>query len=137
MDRQRMSHGLITRDWADGSYSFKLGYGQWLELQELLNCGPMELYVNLLGGKWRVEQIREIMRVALIGGGGDPSKALRLTRAYVEERPIMENVKLAIEIVAASLKIPKGAKVPLGEAAAAKTDSAVSTSLPSTETARH
>ena len=127
-----MTHGLITRDFADGTYSFRLAYGQWLELQEAVNCGPLELYVNLLNRHWRIQHIREIVRIGLIGGGQTPVEALRLVRRYVEERPLMENVQLAIEIVAASIELPKGVEAPAGEAGAAKTEE--STSLPSTET---
>jgi len=129
-----MSHGLITKEFADGVYSFRLAYGQWLELQEALNCGPLELYVNLLQRKWRVQHLREIVRIGLIGGGTTPPDALRLVKRYVEERPIIESVQLALEIVAASLTLPEGAEVPAGEAEAAKTDTAGSTLPPSTGT---
>lgn len=127
-----MTHGLITREFADGTYSFRLAYGQWLELQEAVNCGPLELYVNLLQRRWRIQNLREIIRIGLIGGGADPASALRLVKRYVEDRPLLENVQLAIEIVAASIELPKGVEAPAGEAEAAKTEE--STSLPSTET---
>ena len=128
-----MSHGLITRDWADGAYSFRLAYGQWLELQEAVGCGPLELYVGLLQRKWRVQQIREIVRIGLIGGGADPASALRLVRRHVEERPILESVPLALEIVSASLTLPEGDHAP-GEAPAAETVSQESISPLPTET---
>lgn len=127
-------HGKITKEFADGTYSFRLAYGQWLELQEAVNCGPLELYVNLLQRKWRVQQLREIIRIGLIGGGATPADALRLVKRYVEDRPMLESVQLALEIVAASLTLPEGVEAPAGEAEAAKTDSAESTSPPSTET---
>lgn len=128
-----MTHGLITKDWADGTYSFRLAYGQWLELQEAVGCGPLELYVNMLQRKWRVQQLREIIRIGLIGGGATPPAALRLVKLYVEERPMMESVQIALEIVAASMSLPQGSEAP-GEAAAAETPTAESTSPPSTET---
>lgn len=127
-----LAHGLITKEFADGTYSFRLAYGQWLELQEAAGCGPLELYVNLLQRRWRIQNIREIVRIGLIGGGADPASALRLVKRYVEERPLMENVQLAIEIVSASLQLPQGVEAPAGEAEAAKTEE--STSLPSMET---
>lgn len=129
-----MSHGLITKEWATGTFSFRLAYGQWLELQEALNCGPLELYVDLLQRKWRVQHLREIIRIGLIGGGTNPADALRLVKRYVEDRPIIESVQLALEIVAASLTLPEGAEVPAGEADPAKTDSAESILPGSTET---
>jgi hypothetical protein len=126
-----MSHGLIATDWADGTYSFRLAYGQWLELQESCNCGPLELYVNLLQRRWRVQHLREIIRVGLIGGGTDPATALRLVRRHVEERPLLESVPLALQIMAASLSLPDGETQP-GEAEAAESDSPESTSPLST-----
>lgn len=129
-----MSHGLITKEFADGTYSFRLAYGQWLELQEALNCGPLELYTSMIRQKWRVQWLREIIRIGLIGGGTGAPDALRLVKRYVEDRPIIESVQLALEILAASLTLPEGAEVPAGEAEAAKTETAGSTLPPSTET---
>lgn len=129
-----MTHGLITKDFADGAYSFRLAYGQWLELQEAVNCGPLELYVRLLQRGWRIQNIREIVRIGLIGGGQTPADALRLVKRYVEDRPLMENVQLAIEIVAASLELPKGVDAPAGEASGAMKSPDSSTSETSTET---
>lgn len=128
-----MSHGLVTQDFGDGTYSFRLAYGQWLELQEAVGSGPLELYVNLLNRRWRVQHIREIIRIGLIGGGTIPADALRLVRRYVEDRPILESVALALAIVSASITIPQGDAAP-GEAEAPKTDSDESTSALSTET---
>lgn len=128
-----MSHGLITRDWADGTYSFRIAYGQWLELQESCHAGPLEIYTALLMRRWRVEHIREIVRVGLIGAGTDPATALRLVKRHVEDRPIMESVEIALNIVAAALAIPAGEPKP-GEAEAATSASTESTSPLSTET---
>jgi len=128
-----MSHGLITREWADGSYSFRLAYGQWLDLQEAVGCGPLELYVRLLQRQWKVQQIREIIRIGLLGGGTDPSNALRLVRRYVEEQPILESVPLALEIVSASLTMPQGEQ-DLGEDQAVEKNSQGSASPLPTET---
>lgn len=128
-----MMHGLITKDFADGTYSFRLAYGQWLELQETLNCGPLELYTSMLRHNWRVQYVREIIRISLIGGGMGPPQALRLVKNYVEDRPIIESVQLALEILSASLSLPEGTDAP-GEDEAPKTDSTGSTSVPSTAT---
>lgn len=129
-----MTHGLITEEFGDGSYSFRLAYGQWLEVQEATNCGPLELYRNMLQFKWRVQHIREIIRMGLIGGGANPIDALRLVRRYVEDRPVIESVELALKIVSASLTLPKGEEVPSGEEKAETTSHNLSTSPPSTET---
>jgi hypothetical protein len=126
-------HGLLTEDWADGTYSFRLAQAQWIELQDKLDLGPLELYMRLMNHTWRVQYLREVIRVALIGGGTDPGTALRLTRTYVEERPLLESVPLALRIVSASLSVPEGASK-AGEPEAATTSSSVSMPLPSTPT---
>lgn len=127
-------HGLVTQDWGDGTYTFRLAYGQWLELDQLLGVGPMALYVRLLNRQWKANDIREVVRLGLIGGGCDPLKALRLVKNYVEDRPLLESLPVALSIVAASLTPPDGVRKP-GEAEAAETDAtSASTSPPHTET---
>lgn len=126
--------GAITQDWGDGTYQFRLAYGQWLELDELLHVGPLALYSRIISQKWKANDLREIIRLGLIGGGCDPIKALRLVKTYVEERPLLENVSIAAQILEAALMTPEGARKP-GEAEAAKADAtSVSTSPPHTET---
>lgn len=127
-------HGLVIEDWADGSYQFRLAYGQWLELDQLLQVGPMALYVRLLDRQWKANDIREIIRLGLIGGGCNPIKALQLTKTYVEERPLLESLPLAMEIVSASLTPPKGDRKPGKAKAAQKTETSASTSGPPSET---
>jgi hypothetical protein len=58
---------------------------------------------RLHSGAWRVEDITNIIRLGLIGGGLEPSPALKLTRAYVETRPPMENLIPAQIILSAAL----------------------------------
>jgi hypothetical protein len=127
-------HGLITEDWGDGTYQFRLGYGQWLELDQLLQVGPLALYARLLNRQWKANDLREIVRLGLIGGGCEPLKALRLVKNYVEDRPLLESVPFALKIMEAGLIVPDGARKP-GEAGAAPSDATnASTSQPPTET---
>lgn len=130
-----MRHGLIVEPFADGDYSFCIGYGEWKLLQDSLNMGPFELYAAMLNRQWRVEHLREIIRIGLIGGGIDVNKALNLSKNYVEGRPIVEHLGLALKILSASLSVPKGEEVELGEGEAVKKKGVLkSTSPPSTET---
>ena len=46
---------------------------------------------------------REVIRLALIGGGTEPRKALALVKAYVEARPLLETFDLVAEILEAAL----------------------------------
>ena len=98
-----MRDARIEFDWADGTYSFRLAWGQLSELQEKCDAGPYVVLNRLHNGSWRIEDITNIIRLGLIGGGLQPSSALKLVRAYVEDRPPMENLIPAQVILSAAL----------------------------------
>lgn len=111
----------MTRDasigpiaWADGHYLFKMGWEQLALLQEATDCGPLYVLDRLAGRNARLEDISNTIRLGLIGGGVDPVKALNLVTAYVQSRPMLENIPLAYAVLAAGVQ---GAPdEPLGEA---------------------
>ncbi|AKR55703.1 hypothetical protein XM25_07810 [Devosia sp. H5989] len=90
-----MRDASVTLTWADGDYTFRLGWGEMVMLQEACDAGPYEVYERLKGTRWRVQDIAAVMRLGLIGGGVEPTKALALVRDYVEGRPPLENVPFA------------------------------------------
>ena len=94
----------ITLPWADGDYTFRLAWGQLIELQEKTNAGPGFLLDQMWQNTWKVQHISEIIRLGLIGGGLTPTEALKMTRNYVESRPPLENLSLAQAILALSLQ---------------------------------
>lgn len=93
----------IDLDWADGTYSFALKWGQLSELQERTSAGPYVVLDRLRSGHWRIEDISNVVRLGLIGGGMTPVDALAKTRTYVEDRPPMENVTVAYAILNAAI----------------------------------
>lgn len=97
------SDGSYTGLWADGNYRFRLAIGQLRELQEKCNAGPPEIFERLMKNTWRVDDVRETLRLGLIGGGTPPSQALALVIRYVDMRPWMENVPAALEVMGAAL----------------------------------
>jgi hypothetical protein len=98
-----MRDARIELDWADGTYPFRLPWGQLAELQEKCDAGPYVILQRLHNGTWRIEDIANVIRLGLIGGGMPPAEALKKTRAYVEERPPMENVVPAQAILGIAL----------------------------------
>lgn len=113
----------VTFDWADGAHSFRLAWGQLGELQEKCDAGPYVVLQRLHSGAWRIEDIANVIRLGLIGGGMDPTAALKLTRAYVEARPTMENLIPAQVILSAALMGAPDEKSGEGDAASQKTNS--------------
>lgn len=95
--------GSTEFDWADGTYKFRLGLGQIRELQEKTKVGPRRLFVRIQSGDWLIDDLRETIRLGLIGGGMEPVKALELVRAYFDKRPKLENVEPALRILGAFL----------------------------------
>ena len=117
--------GEVVRAWGDADRTFRLGIGEWRKVQETCDAGPGEiasrlgawaavrqrqpnaqlLEVLVAGGigKWRIDDIRAPLYWGLIGGGLSPTAAGLLVRDLHDERPLMENLDLALAVVLASL----------------------------------
>jgi hypothetical protein len=95
--------GHIDLDWGDGTYRFRLAWGQLAELQEKCNAGPYVILSRLHSGEWRIEDLANVIRLGLIGGETSPTEALQLVRRYVEQRPLLENLPFAIAILNVAL----------------------------------
>lgn len=103
----------VTIDWAEGEHLFRLRLSQIRELQEKCDKGPMRILRDLEGDGWRVDDLREVIRLGLIGGGMEPVKALRLVQSYVDDRPFAENIGIARAIVfAAVIGVPNQEETP-------------------------
>jgi len=105
----------IIRDFGDGTYSFRLGIGELVELQEQCDCGPwylMAMFASLDKASLHPDPVKglspkhtsHIVRLGLIGGGMEPVTALKKVRHYVEQRPANEYLNLAFEVLVAALE---------------------------------
>lgn len=114
-----MVNGKISLAWGDGDHDFNIAkIGQIFELQDKCGCGLMEIFNRLREGRWRFEDIRETLRLGLIGGGKSPAEALVLTKRYVDERPFAENTQAAMTILMAAIVGPPGEEQPEKKAGA-------------------
>ncbi|EHK56817.1 gene transfer agent family protein [Allomesorhizobium alhagi] len=93
----------VTLDFGDNTYLFRLAWGELEKLQEERDTGPYVILDRLLTGRWLVQDIASPIRLGLIGGGMEPIAALKLTRAYVEGRPPLENLVVAQRVLGAGL----------------------------------
>lgn len=97
-------NGAITADFGDGTYSFRLALGELEELQEKTDAGPFVVLRRLFDGSWRTSDVREVIRLGLIGGGMEPLRALGLVRRYVDGRSAwIASASIAQAILGASL----------------------------------
>ncbi|EFO32619.1 hypothetical protein TRICHSKD4_2421 [Roseibium sp. TrichSKD4] len=95
--------GSLQLKWADGEYSFRLGWGEIEQLQETMDCGPQVMLSRLLDGSWRIGDIAHVIRLGLMGGGMPASEAASKVDYYVKQRPIAENVTHAVAILQVAL----------------------------------
>lgn len=94
----------VELDFADGTYGFRLAIGELEELQEKTGVGPYALLRRLLSNDWKIEDVRETIRLGLIGGGKEPVPAKKLVERYVDQRSDwLNNAMLAQAIVSAAL----------------------------------
>lgn len=94
--------GSVTLQFGDGDYPFRIAFGQWRELQESVNkprieigeapLGPMALLRALLEGNAWPHDVREVIRLGLIGAGMKADRALVLVKRHVEGRPYFQSM---------------------------------------------
>lgn len=123
----------IVLAWGDGEHRFRLPIGQLRELQDKCSAGPAEILGRIRMGSWRIDDLRETLRLGLIGGGMKPVDALLLVQRYVDARPYAESAQPAYEVLAAALFGPEEAPGKGEAPASEETDG--SPSAPSTEVA--
>ncbi|OLP44648.1 gene transfer agent family protein [Rhizobium oryziradicis] len=123
-------HGSITLDWADGEYTFRLPLKQLEELEQRFDRSIFVITDRMATRTATSSEIREVLRLGLIGGGAKPADALPLVRKYVDERPLDENRDTAHVICLAALARVHGDGVSAGENVA---ELSGSTSPPSME----
>lgn len=97
-------NGRIELEFADGTYGFRLAIGELEELQEKTDCGPYTLLRRLLANDWKVDDVRQTIRLGLMGGGTEPIAAKKLVERYVDQRSDwLNNAMIAQAIVSAAL----------------------------------
>lgn len=93
----------VVLDWADDSYVFRLGWDQLETLQEECDAGPYVILHRLHSHQWKMQDISNVIRLGLVGGGMEPVAALKKIREYVKKRPPLENHAFAVGILSAGL----------------------------------
>lgn len=91
----------IELAWPDARRKYRLGIAELRELQEKCNAGPMEILNRLEVGRWRIEDLGEIVRLGAVGGGMPLADAVIMVERNVYARPLVEAVPWAYKILAA------------------------------------
>lgn len=96
-----------TLTWQGGEHDFALPIGQLRALQDRCDAGPAHVLGRLASGQWRVDDVTETIRLALMGGGMDRKEASRLVTLHVEEKPLAQSVTLASAVLMSALYEPE------------------------------
>jgi hypothetical protein len=102
------TNGEIELNWGDGLHKFNVAkIKSVLELEEKCDAGIAEIFQRIRDSRWKINDVRETLRIGLIGGGATPDSALRLINRYCDDRPLAESLQPAILIImAAMLGVP-------------------------------
>jgi hypothetical protein len=133
--------GSVVLDWGGESRRFRLAIGQLRELQEAINrpriaiggapIGPKTFFHLLETGEAWPQDVREVIKLGLIGGGTPVDMVPSLMRRYFDERPFRESAMTAPVIFAAGWAGPF--EDPVGKKPQAEEPMNRSPSPPSTE----
>ena len=78
----------IEMAFGDGDHLFRLKLKQIAELQEKCKAGIGTIYRRVLTGEYFIEDCVETVRLGLIGGGMDSTKARVLMERYFDDIPV-------------------------------------------------
>jgi hypothetical protein len=96
--------GSVTFTWADGEYRFRLGIGELRELQDKCGTGPEAIFERLVARSYLVDDVRETLRLGLIGGGMQPLRAKAKVEKYADTGTLQMNAVAAYGVLAAALR---------------------------------
>lgn len=107
----------FTGVFGDGRHDFMLNIAELEELQEKCDAGPEEIRDRVVMGRWRIEDIRETLRLGLKGAGMDATMALVMMERYAAPGNLAPHKPLVACIISAALMgSPEEDVAPSGEA---------------------
>lgn len=94
--------GTRTIIWAHGEDQFCLSkVGLILDLEEKCKAGIAVIMTRLGSGSFGLNDVRETIRLGLIGGGMTPEKAMSAVKNHVDASPLASSVLVAYAIIEA------------------------------------
>ncbi|MDO5658288.1 MAG: gene transfer agent family protein [Paracoccus sp. (in: a-proteobacteria)] len=99
----------VILNWAGGEHPFLLCIGELLALEEACNAGVAVIFGRLAASlhhslEWYVNDVTQVIRLGLIGGGMDKAQAARLVEMTADRVGLMALAPLALSVLMSSLK---------------------------------
>lgn len=105
--------GSIELAWADADRRFRIAIGEFRGLQESINArrvaieahpiGPSALLHALRTNNAWPDDVRDVLKAGLIGGGETYQAAQRLLARHFDNKPLLEHMKVAFLVLLAAL----------------------------------
>ena len=86
----------------DGPKRFALPADRIVELERATGVGIGALSRRVFAGDFSFRDLRETVRIGLVGGGMPPEDAARLVALYVDGRPLQEAHPIAVAVLEAA-----------------------------------
>ncbi|WP_052699655.1 gene transfer agent family protein [Martelella endophytica] len=92
----------LISEWAGKDRLFRLSFGDVMDLEQACRGDAIgEILLRVAAGKYRLEDVYQVIRIGLIGGGVGKVEAKRLSDAHFDLYPLADNAALAAEILTA------------------------------------
>lgn len=131
----------IELPWGGDMRVFRLGLKELRELQYKTGAGPEALYRRIRAGEWHVDDLRETLRLGLLGAGMETKEVIKLLVAHFPgAQGLAPHKEPAAAVLLAALvgpaddpagKAGRGGKKTKETAAASPSPSSSGTQLPS------
>lgn len=96
------ANGTRTIIWAGGEDVFCLSkVSHILDLEFKCNAGIGVIAARLQTGAYGINDVRETIRLGLIGGGASPEKAMNAVKNHVDANPLSHSVLVAYNVIEA------------------------------------
>lgn len=89
----------VTVPWAGGEYTFRLTVTGTIELEQKCEAPFTVVFSRLRDGVYTRTDIRETIRLGLIGGGMDAAAASKMVKQHVDDAPVVDSLPLAVLIL--------------------------------------
>jgi hypothetical protein len=92
-----------NRTWIGGSHDFRLPLGGLRAVQAVCKVGPHEVFNRIAGNVWLVDDLFEVIRQGLIGGGMSTGEASELVTTLFNQHPLLEFREIAKVVLLSAL----------------------------------
>ena len=97
--RQAMNPIGTVKVWRGGEHRFALPIGAMRALEKARDAGANFILTRFVTGQWFVDDVYEVVRLGLVGGGMDEKEARKLADENVGYGRYFEHVPLATELL--------------------------------------